>query len=120
MRDIFSRWKTPRLRGHLVWIPMLPADTLYDAIAQSEVFQDERVFQYWDGDRVFGRLVSQTLKLSDPIAWDIYLLYSPEAGWKDGSLPVPHFWMHQLNERPDLYLDRTRLMAEVQKAVGIA
>ncbi len=31
--------------------------------------------------------------------------------------PTPDFWMHQLNERPDLLLDPDRLMAEVQKAI---
>jgi hypothetical protein len=74
VRDIFQKWKTPRLRGHLVWIPMLAADDLDAAIAQEALFQDERVSQYWDGEHALGRLVSQTLKMSAPIAWDIYLL----------------------------------------------
>ncbi len=109
--------KTARLRGHLVWIPMLATDNLDAAIAQISLYQDERVFQYWDGERLLGQLVSQTLKLSAPIAWDIYLLYSPEAVWKDESMPVPDFWMHQLDERSELLLDRNRLMTEVQQAI---
>jgi hypothetical protein len=32
-------------------------------------------------------------------------------------MPTPDFWMHQLNERPDLLLDPGRLMVEVQKAI---
>jgi hypothetical protein len=35
-------------------------------------------------------------------------------------MPAPDFWMHQLNERPDLHLDPERLMAEVQKAIEAA
>jgi hypothetical protein len=117
VRDIFQKWETPRLRGHMVWIPMLPADDMDAANAQEALFQDERVYQYWDGERVLGRQVSQTLKLAAFVAWDIYLLYSPGATWKGERIPAPDFWMHQLNERPDLLLDPDRLMAEVQKAI---
>ncbi len=117
VRDIFQRWKIPRLRGHLVWIPMQTTDDLEAAIAQEALFQDERVFQDWDGERALSRLVSQTRKLTSPVAWDMYLLYSPGAIWRGERIPTPDFWMHQLNERPDLLLDPDRLMAEVQKAI---
>ena len=96
---------------------MLTADDLKEAIAQEALFQDERIFQYWDGERVLGRLVSETLKLSAPFAWDIYLLYLPGAMWNGKRIPNPDYWMHQLNERPDLLLDPDRLMAEVQKVI---
>lgn len=96
---------------------MLTADDLDAAIAQEALFKDERVSQYWDSERVLGQLVSQTLKLASLVAWDIYLLYSPGAMWKGERIPTPDFWMHQLNERPDLLLDPERLMAEVQKVI---
>jgi hypothetical protein len=96
---------------------MLASDDLDAALAQEALFQDERVSQYWDGERALGRLVSQTLKLAAPVAWDIYLLYAPGAMWKSERMPSPDFWMHQLSERPDLFLDPTRLMVEVQKAI---
>jgi hypothetical protein len=96
---------------------MLVADDLQAAIAQEALFQDGRITQYWDGERVLGRLVSRGLSLSSPIAWDIYLLYSPGASWKDEKMPTPDYWMHQLNERSDLILDPDRLIAEVQKAI---
>jgi hypothetical protein len=96
---------------------MLKEDDLDAAIAQEETFQDERLSRYWDGERVFGRLVSQTLQLATPVAWDIYLLYSPGAIWQGKTMPRPDFWMHQLNERPDLLLDPDRLMAEVEKLI---
>lgn len=97
---------------------MLPADDLGAALAQEVTLHDERVSQYWDGKRVLGRIVSRILKLSAPIAWDVYLLYSPGATWKDGNLPVPDFWMHQLGERMDLRLDAGRLRTEVQKMIA--
>lgn len=96
---------------------MLSADNLDAALAQEALFQDERVAQYWDPERVLGRLVSQTLNLATPIAWDIYLLYPPGARWEGDRLPVPDFWMHQLNERLDLLLDPSRLEAEVRKVI---
>jgi hypothetical protein len=76
---------------------MLVDDDLDAALAQEVVFQDERISQYWDGERVLGRLVSQTLKLAAPVAWDFYLLYPPGAMWKAERVPIPDFWMHQLN-----------------------
>jgi hypothetical protein len=96
---------------------MLVGDDLNAAVAQEALFQDERVSQYWDGERALGRLVSRSLALSSPVAWDIYLLYSQGTIWKGEEMPTPDFWMHQLNERPDLLLDPARLMAEVQKAI---
>jgi hypothetical protein len=96
---------------------MLAVDDLDAAIEQEALFQDERIYQYWDGERILGRMVSQTLILSDLIAWDIYLLYFPGAIWKGDRIPIPDFWMHQLNERSDLLLDPVRLMAEIQKAI---
>ncbi len=97
---------------------MLPGDDLAAALAQEALCQDERVSQYWDSRRSLGRLVSQALGLTAYFAWDIYLLYTPGETWKAGKIPVPCFWMHQLNERADLRLDPDRLIAEVQKAIG--
>ncbi len=96
---------------------MLAADDVHAAIAQEAFIQDERVNQYWDGERALGRRVSRTLQLAAPIAWDIYLLYLPGVLWKGERMPIPDLWMHQLNERPDLRLDPDRLIAEVQKAI---
>ena len=96
---------------------MLAGDDLNAAVAQEALFQDKRLSQYWDGERALGRLASHSLALSSPVAWDIYLLYSPGAIWQGEGMPAPDYWMHQLNERPDQYLDPPRLMAEVQKAI---
>ena len=96
---------------------MLAGDNLEAAIHQEASFQDRRISHYWDGERAVGRRVAQTLGLTAPIAWDIYLLYP--AGIKDEGedFPLPHFWMHQLDERPDLLLDPARLTSEVQRLI---
>lgn len=99
---------------------MLAADDMDAAIAQEAFFQEERIHQYWDGKQVLGRLVARDLQLTDPVAWDIYLLYASGTIWKGEKMPAPVFWMHQLNERSDLFLDPVRLMAEVQQAIKTA
>lgn len=96
---------------------MLAADDIQAAIAQEASFQDERVNHYWDGEQALGRLVSRALKLEAPVAWDIYMLYSPGAMWKGERLPAPEFWMHQLAEPAGLHLDPDRLGAEVHDAI---
>jgi hypothetical protein len=68
VREIFQRWKTSKLRGYLVWIPMLAADDLKAALGREAFFQDERIHQSWDGERALGQLVSRSLGLSRPIA----------------------------------------------------
>jgi hypothetical protein len=120
VQDIFRRWNTPLLHGHLIWTPMLPADNLDAAMAQESLFQDNRVAHYWDGGRALGMLASQILDLADPIAWDVYLLYPAAVTWHGESMPAPGFLMHQQDERPDLYLDPDRLAAEVRKAIEAA
>jgi hypothetical protein len=96
---------------------MLAADDWDAANVQEAYFQDKRISQYWDGEQVFGRLAARGLGLNEPVAWDIYLLYHPGTIWVGGKMPAPNFWMHQLNERPDLLLNPVRLMAEVQEAI---
>lgn len=98
---------------------MLRADNRSAALAQEALFQNGRVAQFWDGERALGRLVSRSLALSAPTAWDIYLLYTPGASWAQETLPAPDFWMHQLDERPDRLLDAVRLAAEVHKAIDL-
>jgi hypothetical protein len=98
---------------------MLEADDINAARSQEKALQDERVAQYWDSKRALGRLISRSLNLSIPVAWDIYLLYSSGTIWKSEEMPVPDFWAHQLDERPDLYLDPARLMSEIQRAIDL-
>jgi hypothetical protein len=70
--------------------------------------------QFWDPDRIFGGLLSQTLELSISIAWDVYLLYPPDHPWEADLPPSPEFWMHQQNEKKSLYLDPPRFKKYVQ------
>ena len=70
---------------------------------------DDRARHYWDGPGSTLRSYRATLAIAED-AWDIYLIYGPEAVWEGALPPKPAFWMHQLgsSSRPRVaapYLD---------------
>ena len=96
VESVFTKYPNDnRLRGFVVWLPMLPGDNESAAGAQAGSFIDRRVAQQWDGDRASGKLVAKTLNLKGN-AWDVYLLYAPGVTWTGAEPPAPTFWMHQL------------------------
>ena len=96
---------------------MLRTDDLVSAIKRERMFSDVRVKQFWDPDRKFGLLLSQTLKLLISIAWDVYLLYPPDHPWEAELPPLPEYWMHQQNEEMSLYLDPARFKHQVKALI---
>ena len=96
VQSVFSKHPNDaRLRGFVVWLPMLPSDSKDSAGAQAASFVDGRLMQHWDGDRASGNLLAKTLGLKGS-AWDVYLLYAPGVKWTGDQPPAPTFWMHQL------------------------
>lgn len=118
MQEIFEENKSELLSGAIVWTPMLVTDTVTAANERQTRFSDPRMMQFWDPDRIFGRLMSQTLNLKESIAWDVYLVYPPDHPWDTDLPPSPIFWMHQLNEEPTLFLDPLRLKRAVQAMIA--
>ena len=117
MQEIFEENESEILYGAIIWMPMLVTDSL-DAAEQREAsFSDPRDKQFWDPDRIFGQLLSQTLNLKASIAWDVYLVYPPGHPWNTELPPKPEFWMHQLDEEPILLLDPARLKQYVQTLI---
>lgn len=114
MQEIFENNGSGLLHGAIVWTPMLPTDNLESAIQRESMFSDARVKQFWDPDRIFGSLMSQTLNLTISIAWDVYLLYLPDHPWDAELPPAPVFWMHQQDEQMNLYLEPPRFKQYVQ------
>jgi hypothetical protein len=113
------------LRAYVVWVPMSRGMERDVPKATSEV-PDSRATHYWDGDGQLIKGYREVLGLNEP-AWDIYLLYPPDARW-DGDLPPrPSYWMHQLGSkrRPRAngpfwdaasFLDRVSQLAIVRRA----
>lgn len=114
MQEIFEENESKILYGAIIWTPMLVTDDLEAANERETRFSDTRVQQIWDPDRILGGLLSQTLNLKAPIAWDVYLVYPPHHSWDTELPPRPIFWMHQLDEEPALLLDPPRLKHYVQ------
>lgn len=109
-----------RLKGFVVFLPMLGGDGQTAAVAQAEEFKDSRVAQLWDADGLIGKLLAGTLGLRST-AWDVYLVYPAGVTWDSETPPYPGFWMHQLPAeiRADqsLRLDPEALSKEVRKMV---
>jgi hypothetical protein len=84
-----------RVRAYIVWLPIFGGDFKGASHERSKSFPNERVKYFLDPDSLTGELWKPVLKLSDDIAWDVYLLYGPDAKW-DKEPPQPDFWMHQL------------------------
>ena len=88
-----------------------------DVATATRLFSDARLEHYWDGESVLVEGYQQVLQLPED-AWDIFLLYGPNARW-DGALPPPpDYWMHQLGsaEKPRLtgpFLDSEKLLQHV-------
>lgn len=116
-RGVLNEIPDPDLRTYVVWVPMFRGMERDVPKATTEV-PDARASHFWDGDSLLVKGYRETLDLSED-AWDVFLLYGPDARW-DGDLPpVPDYWMHQLGSKrrprvdgpyldPALFLERTR------------
>ena len=79
----------------------------------TKLLPDERVKYFWDGEKKLGEAFDQVLGL-DQTAWDVYLLYPPEAEWKQQP-PIPGYWMHQLGLESAPTLNGETFAGEVNK-----
>ena len=84
---------------YAVWLPAWSEpDTEAAAESSSHRLTDPRIRQYWDGDKSLAMAIKAQLAWDNsPFAWDIYLLYGPEAVW-GGTPPEPFDWVHQTYE----------------------
>jgi hypothetical protein len=84
---------------------------------------DARATHYWDADGQLIKSYRDVLGGFEEPVWDTYVLYGPDAEWKDDTPPVPAFWMHQLGSpkrprvsnaafwNPAIFLDKARSLA---------
>lgn len=114
---VLAKIADENLRVYVAWVPMFRGREADVPKASREV-TDARGTHYWDGDSLLTRAYREALALSEP-AWDIFLLYGPDARWEGERPPVPAYWMHQLGSArrprlrgpfldPALFLDKTR------------
>lgn len=66
---------------------MLGGDDRDAAAEAGRLFADAAVAQFWDGEQLLGLEVARGFGITDRPAWDIYLVYAPDAEWTDAGLP---------------------------------
>ena len=121
VRGLLEEFKNDRLRGVVVWIPILPNDSRQTAEAEASDFTDSRISHYWDADRNLAGAFASTLGLQGP-AWDVYLLFDAGLEWIGDDPPEPAYWMAQLPERvgaePDRLLQPARFAEKLRVRLG--
>jgi hypothetical protein len=79
----------------VVWVPKLFGEAS-DVPTATRFVPDPRAQHFWDDSAVLVHQYDTALGLGQD-AWDVYMIYGPQARW-DGALPPPpDFWMHQLH-----------------------
>ncbi|HEX3949877.1 MAG TPA: hypothetical protein VHW95_08510 [Steroidobacteraceae bacterium] len=91
--------KDARIKVYVVHDPVIGgADK--DIPAAAELLHTTLARHYWDPSGDFGRQMSQALSLlhgTKPVyAWDVWMIYPPNAVWNLKDPPQPAFLMHQL------------------------
>lgn len=80
-------------------------------------FPDPRARHFWDGAGWTLEHFQPALDIHVP-AWDLYLVYGPEARWDGPEPPRPVYWMHQLRGVDNgPLLDATVLATAVRRAL---
>lgn len=90
------------LRVYVVWLPMSgDEDSEAGAARATEDVTDPRARHFWAAGEDIAWAFSEPLGLEEEPAWDVFLVYGPDASWEDGAPPEPAFYMHRNNELPD-------------------
>ena len=91
--------KDARIKVYVVHEPVIGGSDK-DIPAAAELLRTTLAHHYWNPTGDFGRQMSKTLGLlhgSTPVyAWDIYMIFPPNAVWSGRDPPQPSYLMHQL------------------------
>lgn len=100
-KDLLSRTQDERLQTFVVHVPVIGAKAK-DVAPAARLLENPHVRNYWNASGEFGRALSKATRLKNDketvYAWDVWLLYGPEAEWADAGLPQPELLMHQLRK----------------------
>jgi hypothetical protein len=108
-RDLLERTVDPRLQTFVVHEPVLGTARAapwsrvakgQDIPKAAQLLHNPQVQHYWNPSGAFGQLLSQAVGLKNdehPVyAWDVWLIYGPEAKWEGTNPPRPRLLMNQL------------------------
>jgi hypothetical protein len=113
---VLAKIHDPRLRAYVVWVPKRHGAEK-DVDEATTTVPDERSHHFWDETGYLVHAFDLVLGLGQD-AWDVYLLYGPDARWDGPSPPAPMFWMHQLWTDKAPELDPTVFATRVREALG--
>lgn len=72
---------------YAIWFNMLVMD--HRSRWDDGLLTDDRVIHFWDEPREVGRwYAEQGIYPFGTVAWDIFFLYGPEAGWDEVPAPL--------------------------------
>lgn len=98
-RDLLSKTTDSRLRTFVVHVPVIGAQSK-DVLPAAKLLENPNVRHYWNPSGEFGRSLSRAVQLQSDkdavYAWDVWLLYGPDAKWTAADPPQPKLLMHQL------------------------
>ena len=108
-RDLLRSPTDPRLQVFVVHEPVLGVARFApwlrvaggnDVPKAAQLLENPNVQHYWTPTGAFGSLLSRAVGLKNgegPVyAWDVWLLYGPDAKWVGADPPRPQLLMHQL------------------------
>jgi hypothetical protein len=90
-----------RLQTFVVHVPVLhPVAQPKDIPPAAQLLHNAQVRNYWNPSGAFGNLLSNAVGLKSGdrqvYAWDVWLIYGPEAKWEGTDPPRPRLLMQQL------------------------
>ena len=91
---MLDRQPDPHLAAYIVWVPKLGGQESNVETATRFV-SDSRATHYWDAPAVLVHAYDKVLGLNQD-AWDVFMIFGPNARWDGPKPPVPDFWMHNL------------------------
>lgn len=108
-RDLLRATTDPRLQVFVVHEPVLGVARFApwlrvaggkDVPKAAQLLENPNVHSYWNPTGAFGNLLSKAVGLRNDAgqvyAWDVWLLYGPDAKWVGSDPPRPRLLMHQL------------------------
>ncbi|HEU5134299.1 MAG TPA: hypothetical protein VFU13_04060 [Steroidobacteraceae bacterium] len=98
---LLSRTADPRLQTFVVHVPVMqPPPEAKDIAPATKLLKNPHVRHYWNPSGAFGDVVTEAAGLErngKPVfAWDVWLIYGPDAVWQGKLPPKPQRLMHQL------------------------
>jgi hypothetical protein len=98
--SLLRKTSDPRIQTFVVHVPALGAEAK-DVARSFKLLHNAHVRHYWNESGAFGGLISKAvdLRANDGewvYAWDVWLVYGPEAMWEGAAPPQPKLLMQQL------------------------